>query len=308
MYQAYSCKQRFQPVIEYTERVGYAGRRTSSPVSLHTHPGSLKELSKLLPQNASSKNITSYVLAPIMCGCISFWLVDPAVEELLLKPLLCCPLKDACILPHGATGYKGSRTRQCKPSLKGTCHRGDQSVLSVILYGYYTGSFVNKSTPINSNDFIFPYEMTDLPGFVQTKRQDHAEKGKEPQLCWNITGRNSTYDVTPSTNVLLVWTSATEMLQRGSIHLVSQMLLQRWVQLHIFCLSLECIDFLGPVAEQEPSLHLHKLSRNGTVYENIDHPYYVSANMSGVSSEYLDLALKASIMYMYGDLMLDWGF
>ena len=197
-------RSRFEHIIEHTRQVGFSGRKTSSPVSQYTHPDTIKALSKILPKNASSSDILSYIFTPVIAGGISFWLVDPAIEELVLEPLLQCSLNDACILPKGASGYRGSEKRKCIPSLSGTCHRGDQSVLSVILFGYYTESFLNESKIVSKEISSHPYDMKQLSNIIATKSGGHAASGKMPRFCSNSAQENSTsYIASASTNVLL---------------------------------------------------------------------------------------------------------
>jgi hypothetical protein len=63
------------------------------------------------------------------------------------------------------------------------------------------------------------------------------------------------------------------------------------------------------IAEKEPFIHLHTLSQNGTsIYEVTEHSYHLALNMSNFRPEYFDLALKSSIIYRYGGLMVDWEF
>ena len=75
---------------------------------------------------------------------VTLWANTNLTRQKILPPFRkCCDL-EACIKPPGASGFKVTDTLRegprlapgdaCVPSLNGTCHRGDQSVLSTILY------------------------------------------------------------------------------------------------------------------------------------------------------------------------------
>lgn len=174
-------KTSLAPIIDIVQRVGIVGRPTVGPLADFTHPDTFLELSKILPSSVVSSNISDYVEVPIICGCITFWLVDPIIESLILKPFLECSMNKECILPKGASGLKinnkYSPTNKCVRSHRGTCHRGDQSVLSTILYGYYVK--INSKRNGTNKAINYPYKLHDLN--VDTKRDGHAKK--TPAVC-----------------------------------------------------------------------------------------------------------------------------
>ena len=130
--------QRLSDALLAAVRIlGFVGRQTASPIALYTHPQMAVELFRQKPRNETTAgNLSTYLDAPMVCGCIGLWANTPFVLEHLLKPWASCTARPACILPAGADGQDNhiGLPKLCRPGLEGHCHRGDQSALSIILY------------------------------------------------------------------------------------------------------------------------------------------------------------------------------
>ncbi len=125
--------------------VGFLGMPTSPPIADFTHPATIRELARLSPV-VGSGNIRDYTAAPMVCGCVGFWVNRAFVRDTLLEPLVQCALQQSCIQPSNASGFQlnGVTNRNddrviCRKGLEGRCHRGDQSALSTILYEAFKG-------------------------------------------------------------------------------------------------------------------------------------------------------------------------
>jgi hypothetical protein len=169
-------KLNLNDLIYRTRKIGFAGRLSSSPTSMYTHPNTILELSNILAPYIVNPNITAYEYAPVVHGAISFWLVDPLIDQLILQPFLNCSLNELCILPKGASGF--GPKKGCHPSHRGSCHRGDQSVISVIMYGYYGKAFLYGTNMIQLSQkehFEYPYLLKNFSLYVGLYRHGKLE-------------------------------------------------------------------------------------------------------------------------------------
>ena len=163
---------------------GYIGRETTGPLSNYTHPGTLKQLSQI-SEFVKEKEITKYMSAPVVCGCVGVYANTLKLWEKIVNPFVDCAKMPACIRPKGADGFHGHS--RCHPGLEGHCHRGDQSVLSALLFNRFDawGRPWNTTKGAAHADELPYIQENLLASFLVTKRNDH--RSAEPQTCQDHT-------------------------------------------------------------------------------------------------------------------------
>ena len=117
---------------------------------------------------ALGRNASSYDHVPVACGCVSLWRPFRSIIANLVEPWAQCAVRDECIRPAGADGFKingpngtGLPSMKCRPGDDGRhCHRGDQSVLSILAWDLYR----------NSSDYL--HNSSDFRTFFDNKRHD----------------------------------------------------------------------------------------------------------------------------------------
>ena len=116
---------------------GVVTRKTAGDVASYTHPATFKEL-------GGGRALAAYAGVGLVCGCVSVWRPSPLLLERVVEPWAWCGARDECIRPKGADGFKVSGRYQpghsCRPGPLGHCHRGDQSVLSILLHDVFQGN------------------------------------------------------------------------------------------------------------------------------------------------------------------------
>jgi len=159
-------------LLARTQFVGVVGKLTNGPVAMYTHPQTIQQLAKMAPF-VTHGNIENYTEAPIVCGCATLWSNTKFVREVIFKHFASCATHGDCILPKEAGGFnvngakkwqKGTPRTGCFPTLRGTCHRGDQSVLSTLLYEAY-------ELKVRKEDAL-PYVSSTFGDFLQTHRNE----------------------------------------------------------------------------------------------------------------------------------------
>lgn len=191
---------------------GVFGRPTLGPIANYTHPDTFEQLS-MITANSSHiqvrRDIQEYMSAPMQCGCSAIWHVTPEVVDAVFRPYIRCLTSQACVRPHGANGFNGAHEHRCRTGLTGQCHRGDQSVLSTLLYERFRalspmqfrrtdGTKVELQFPtpgalsstINTLDPRWPHKHHQWPNFPQT--WDDVPSG------WNNGRTNDTYYTLPT--------------------------------------------------------------------------------------------------------------
>uniref|UniRef100_A0A7S4G5W6 Uncharacterized protein n=1 Tax=Eutreptiella gymnastica TaxID=73025 RepID=A0A7S4G5W6_9EUGL len=160
--------------MRQAQAIGVMGRTTVGPIAKYTHPDTIRALSALAPQVVTHMDIQDYTHAPMICGCISFWAAGALTRELILPPFSACSQNQSCIKPKGATGFKqtGGGHKKCQPGYSGKCHRGDQSVLSTILYELYN---------LRASSMGVPYVDPKASAQYATRHWD--VRGPEPVRC-----------------------------------------------------------------------------------------------------------------------------
>ena len=143
-----------QPLLNHVSRNGFLGRLTIGRVAHYTHPATFHAL-------GGGRNISQYLDVPMVCGCTNVWVSTRTIIQRVVRPWVACAMRESCIRPPGASGFKISRNHsligaythskpiytrdnQCRPGLNGQCHRGDQSVLSILLHDTF-GAPAHKS-------------------------------------------------------------------------------------------------------------------------------------------------------------------
>jgi hypothetical protein len=162
------------PLMAALAVTGVVGRVTSSPVAHYTHPQTFVAL-------GGGRAIGQYTAVPMMCGCVSLWQPGPTLMQRVLKPWTDCARREDCIKPKAASGFKlnGHYTHPCQPGLSGHCHRGDQSVLSILLHDHFVGA---AGSPNGSHASKWPpYLYTHLSEVVRTER--NAQRNVSLRRC-----------------------------------------------------------------------------------------------------------------------------
>lgn len=170
-----------------SHRLGFYGRRTSSPLSSYTHRKSFELLAQITANTTkTSPNIRYYNTTRVVCGCFSMWHPShPSVYEHVLKPWVQCAQNITCMVPDGAEGFQTRNVRVgvshwCRPGLQGKCHRGDQSILSALVKHHAMHEGVDPEEPgkeVNST-VIFPAHYTRIGMVISrgVKRRAHPAK------------------------------------------------------------------------------------------------------------------------------------
>ena len=135
-------KKLFQPefIPGRANALGFYGRKTTSPVSQYTHPESFRLLAAIAgPTVPVDPDILDYGGTCMVCGCFSMWHpMHTSIVTDVLVPWVECAKNITCMVPEGAEGFVTLNTRlninpRCATGFDGKCHRGDQSILSVLL-------------------------------------------------------------------------------------------------------------------------------------------------------------------------------
>jgi hypothetical protein len=155
-------------------------------------------MSMLAPHPTPSKmcpNTTKTIDALGFRVGVTLWANTNLTRQKILPPFRkCCDL-EACIKPPGASGFKVTDTLRegarlapgdaCVPSLNGTCHRGDQSVLSTILYhinGALDETLQRKAYVLDHFKLAVPISADPAPSI--DPHQSHAgAQGLGPARC-----------------------------------------------------------------------------------------------------------------------------
>lgn len=143
---------------------GVLGRATSGDVAHYTHPHTFAAM-------GNGRSIEHYHGVPIVCGCVSLWQPTAAVLKQVLEPWAACAAQEQCIKPAGADGFKIDgryvEGHSCRPGLQGHCHRGDQSVLSILLHDRAVSNATRNGSAAPGS---LPYLYSGLDSVVRTER------------------------------------------------------------------------------------------------------------------------------------------
>jgi len=130
-------------LLQLASRYSFVGKTTASPIAMYTHPKTFTELARI-SRNRTRPEIREYMHARMVCGCVSLWKNTRFARLRIMQPWVQCAKQRSCIQPAGADGFKVNNNSvesmpvgfdtECRPGLDGHCHRGDQSVLSTILF------------------------------------------------------------------------------------------------------------------------------------------------------------------------------
>ena len=140
------------PLLAALSRTGVVSRETSGDVASYTHPSTFAAM-------GNDRTLEQYGGVPMACGCVSLWQPTARVLEAVAQPWARCALREECIRPRGADGFKvlglhagvqavGYPTGHgCRAGHLGHCHRGDQSALSILLHDAFAASPAESAPP-----------------------------------------------------------------------------------------------------------------------------------------------------------------
>lgn len=147
----------------------------------NTHPRSFEILQDLT--NGFTGNVSSYKRVHTVMGGFHIWRGGHKFAREIITYWKDCALNYTCMAPPGASGFKHNPVGSdvCIRDLLGHCHRGDQSILSILLstYSKNTGLTPAVENSTFALDIIMPNRSAYSKGGVHclnSKRKDFKLK------------------------------------------------------------------------------------------------------------------------------------